>query len=79
MSFYLDNEVSKIQSPIILCIGDQKKNYDNGVALSEYRFEKKYAIDAITAQDNQIVITLKDGVMSPVPDGIRHTDMGIAD
>lgn len=79
MSYYLDNEVRKIQSPIILCIGDRKMNFENGEVLSEHHFEKRYAIDAITAQDNRIVITLNDGVMSPDPDGIRHADMGIAD
>lgn len=79
MSFYLDNEVRKIQSPIILSIGDREMNFENGEALSVYRFEKRYAIDAVSAQDNRIVITLKDGVMSPNPDGVCHTDMGIAD
>lgn len=79
MSFYLDNEVRKITSPIILCVGDRKMIFENGEELSEHCFEKRYAIDAITAQDNRIVITLKDGVTSPNPDGIRHTDMGIAD
>ena len=79
MSFYLDNEVRKIQSPIILSIGDREMNFENGEALSVYRFEKRYAIDAVSAQDNRIVITLKDGVMSPNTDGVCHTDMGIAD
>jgi hypothetical protein len=79
MSYYLDNEVRKITSPIILCVGDRKMNFENGEALSGHCLEKRYAIDAITAQDNRIVITLKNGVMSPNPDGIRHADMGIAD
>ena len=79
MTFYLDNEVRKIQSPIILCVGDRKMSFENGAELSEYCFEKRYAIDAVSAQDNRIVITIKDGVMSPVPDGIYHSDMGIAD
>ena len=79
MSFYLDNEVKKIMSPIILCVGGREMNFENGEALSEHCFEKRYAIDAIAAQDNRIVITLKDGVMNPDPDGIRHADMGIAD
>lgn len=79
MSFYLDNEVRKIMSPIILCVGDREMNFENGEALSERCFEKRYAIDAIVAQDNHIVITLKDGVTSPSPDGICHADMGIAD
>ena len=79
MSFYLDNEVRKIQSPIDLCVGARKMIFETGEELSGHCFEKRYAIDAITAQDNRIVITLKDGVTSPNPDGIRHTDMGIAD
>lgn len=79
MSFYLDNEVRKIMSPIILCVGEREINFENGEALSEHCLEKRYAIDAVSAQDNRIVITLKDGVTSPNPDGIRHADMGIAD
>ena len=79
MSFYLDNEVSKIQSPIILRIGEKELQFENGLVLSKERFEKRYAISSVSAEGNRIVICLEEGVMLPVSEGIEHSEYGISD
>ena len=36
-------------------------------------------IMSISAKNNQIVIVLEEGIMSPNPEGISHAEKGIAD
>ena len=79
MTYYLDSEVRKIKSPVILCVDKQEISFEIGQALSMKRFDKRYAIESITAIDNQIVIVLQEGIESPDPCGVCHTDNGIAD
>lgn len=79
MTYYLDSEVRKIKSPIILCVDDQEIPFENGQALSMKRFDIRYAVESITAKDNQIVIVLQEGIESPDPSGVSHTDYGFAD
>ena len=79
MTYYLDPDVRKIQSPILLCIDDKEIEFANGQALSQKSFDKRYVIQSISAMKNQIVIVLEEGIMSPNPEGLNHSDMGIAD
>ena len=79
MTFYLDNEISKIQSPIILRIGEEELQFENGLVLSKEQFDKRYTVSSVSADDNRIVICLEEGVMFPVPEGIKHTEYSIAD
>ena len=79
MTYHLDSEVKKIQSPIVLCIDGEETAFANGQALSQQFFEKRYAIQSITAKGNHIVIVLNNGIETPNPEGVDHADMGIAD
>ena len=79
MSFYLDAEVRKIVSPIIVKLNDEELFFENGTALSQHCFDTRYVIRSVSSEMNSIVIELSDGVMSPDPSGILHTDAGIAD
>ena len=79
MTYYLDSEVRKIKSPIILSVDKQESFFENGQALSMKRFDKRYAIESITAKDNQILIVLQEGIESPDPSDVSHTDYGFAD
>ena len=79
MTYYLDPEVKKIKSPIILCVDGKETAYANGQALSKCSFEKRFAIRSVTARDNQVVIVLEDGIECPNPGGVDHADFGIAD
>lgn len=79
MTYYLDPDISKIQSPILLCIDDKEIAFANGQALSQKTFDKRFVIMSISAKNNQIVIVLEEGIMSPNPEGISHAEKGIAD
>lgn len=79
MTYYLDSEVKKIHSPIVLCVDGQEILFENGMILSQQPFIKRYVIRSIIAKNDQIVIALEDGVESPNPEGVDHADMGIAD
>ena len=78
-TYYLDAEVKKIQSPIVLCINNEETVFSNGQALSQQSFEKRYVVQSVTAKGDRIVIVLNDGIEIPDPEGVNHADMGIAD
>lgn len=79
MTYHLDSEISKIHSPIVLCIDNKETLFANGQILSQQTFEKRYAIQSIIAKGDRIVIVLEHGIETPNPEGVDHTDMGIAD
>lgn len=61
MKFKIDSEVRKITSPIVLNIGDKEQNYENGSALSDYEFDKRYVIESISAKGDLVYITVAEG------------------
>lgn len=68
MAYKLDQTVRLIKSPVLLKTEDSQIPYDSGNALAEASFEKRYAIDSITAENNRIVICVSE-----------NTDRGTAD
>lgn len=52
--------IRKIQVPILCKIGDDLKKFANGTELAEAALEKSYEIMDISAQDNKIVLSLKE-------------------
>lgn len=60
MAYKLDQTVRLIKSPVRLKTEDSQISYDSGNALAEATFEKRYSIDSITAENNQIVICVSE-------------------
>jgi len=67
ITYKLDPSVRVIQSPVILKTTDTETAYENGAALAAASFEKRYAIDSVTAGDGRIIICVSE-----------HTDRGTA-
>ena len=68
MTFYFDSDVSKIKSPIILNIDEQEIHFENGIVLSEYKFDRKYEIVSIKAVDDVIQAKAKEKSLLPTED-----------
>lgn len=68
MTYYMDSDVSKIKSPIILNIDEQELHFENGKALAEYEFDKKYEIVSIEAVGNTILAIAKEKSLLPIED-----------
>ena len=60
MTYKIDPAVKRIQSPILLKTDETESGYENGEALAEASFPKRYEISAMTAEDSRIVIRLKE-------------------
>lgn len=68
MTYYLNSDVSKIKSPIVLNINEQELHFKNGKALAEYEFDKKYEIVSIKAVDSAIHAKVKEKSLLPTED-----------
>lgn len=73
MTYKLNPELRKIQSPVVLVIDDMETEYPNGESLMELVFENPYLPERMSARDNKIVILLQD--RSAMPDGNVTWDM----
>lgn len=60
ITYRLDQTVRLIQSPVLLKTGETESSYENGAAIAAASFEKRYAIDSITAENNRIVICVSE-------------------
>lgn len=60
ITYKLDQTVRLIQSPVLLRTGETETSYENGKAVAAASFEKRYAIDSITAENNRIVICVTE-------------------
>lgn len=59
MTYKLNPNLAKIESPVILIIDGIEHRCENGEAVTKLTFERNYLVDKITARDNLVVITLK--------------------
>ena len=76
MSVYkLEPIVKKISSRIVVCIGDQKLEYCSGTELSEARFDKRYIIDKIFAENDRVCIVLNEAEINGT-DWCEDKDVG---
>ena len=62
MTYKLDPEVKKIQSPVVVRFpnGSDDMPFVNGTALADASFDKNYLIESLTAKENSIVMTLRE-------------------
>lgn len=60
LTYRLDPGLLVIQSPVILKTEDSETGYENGAAVVEAIFEKRYTIDSITAEDDKVVICVSE-------------------
>ena len=65
MTYKLNPELRKIQSPVVLVIDDTETEYPNGESLMDLVFEKRYSVEHMSARDNMIVILLQERSDSP--------------
>lgn len=75
MTYKLNNEVKKINSPIVLLLCDQELRFNNGVELAEKEFFKPYIIDSITAKGSVVFITVLEKDNMPTTDGINEKEV----
>lgn len=75
MTYKLNNEVKKINSPIVLLLCDQELRFNNGAELAEKKFDKPYIIDTITAKDSVVFIAVSEKDNMPTTDGIDEKEV----
>lgn len=68
MKFKLDFDVEMIESPIILITDEQERRFENGEALANKKFDKKYEIVSIKAVDGTIHAKVKEKSLLPTED-----------
>jgi len=66
MTYKLNPALKNIESPVILIINGNKKEYENGEQLTNAVFTKNYDIQSIRAVNNSIEIELKEREIFPV-------------
>ena len=72
MKFKIDSGVMRIVSPIVLIIDGQEQRFENGAALADYEFDKRYSIESISAKGDIIYLSAKEGVSSPSSDWTKE-------
>ena len=73
--YKMDPIVKKISSEIVVCIGGQKLEYCSGIELSKAQFDKRYVIDRIYAENERIIIVLKEADINST-DWCQDKDVG---
>ena len=69
MSFKLDLvEFKSIVSPVLLKIEGEERRFENGTALANLEFDRKYEITSIKAKDNLIEVTATEKSLLPTED-----------
>ena len=75
MTYKLNNEVKKINSPIVLLLFNQELRFNNGIELAKKEFDKPYIIDTITAKDSVVFITVLEKENMPTTDWSKDKDI----
>lgn len=66
MTYKLNPQLQKIQSPVVLVLPDgSETDYPDGIALSEITFTTRHVVQRITARDSKVVISLQEGPNMP--------------
>ena len=73
--YKIDPIVKKISSEIVVCTGDQNLEYCSGIELSKAQFDKRYVIDMIYAENERIIIVLKEADINST-DWCQDKDVG---
>ena len=62
MTYKLNPGVRKIISPVTLIFSDgaDEQRFSDGTALADALFQKNYCMEAISAKDDHIVLTVKE-------------------
>lgn len=59
MTFKLNPQLRLIKAPVVLVVDAKEQEYPDGESLTALEFDKRYAIDSISARDDTVVMTLK--------------------
>ena len=66
MTYKLNPELRKIQSPVVLVLPDgSETDYPDGIALTEITFTTRYVVQRMLAKGNKVVISLEKGPDMP--------------
>ncbi len=63
MTYKLNSIVGKFRSPVLLRFGDNSNPdwyFESGTQLAEEVFDKNYLIESVSAQNDQIVLTVME-------------------
>ena len=60
MTYRIEQFVRKISSPVIVKTGTEEIHFSNGSELAEYRFDRRYIVTGISANGQDILITLTE-------------------
>lgn len=66
MTYKLNPLIKLFSSPVILRVGDGNapdQYFESGTQLAEETFDKNYLVESVCAQDNQIILTIKENKM----------------
>lgn len=58
MTYYLNPELNKILSPVIVKISSIELKFGNGQELCEHKFDKHYVVKSVWAENDIIIIEL---------------------
>ena len=58
LTYKIDQTVRKISSPVVICIGVNRRQFKNGADLADYSFDRCFVISDIIADGSTIFITL---------------------
>ncbi|MFR8293426.1 MAG: hypothetical protein ACLVAU_04345 [Ruminococcus sp.] len=73
--YKIDPIVKRSVLEIVVCTGDQKLEYCSGIELSKAQFDKRYVIDRIYAENERIIIDLKEADINST-DWCQDKDVG---
>ena len=62
MTYKLNPEVKKIQSPVVVKFSNQaaEMTFANGAALADAVFDRYYLIESLAAESGSVVLTLRE-------------------
>ena len=60
LTYRTEQFVRKISSPVIVKTGTEEIRFSNGSELAEYRFDRRYIVADISANGQDILITLAE-------------------
>lgn len=62
MTYKLNPEVKKIQSPVVVKFSDQEVDmaFESGAALADAVFDRNYLIESLAAEGDSVVLTVRE-------------------
>ena len=65
MTYKLNHDLRKTQSPEVLVLEGKETEYPNCAAVTELLFKEKYVISSVSARDSRIFIEVAEAAKAP--------------